>query len=376
MAGKVKKLFPGGNTGYGFHSFYDYIIAPNANYIFVIKGGPGVGKSTFMRWIGQQLVERGFDIEEHHCSSDNGSLDGVKIPSIGVALIDGTAPHIVDPKHPGAVDTIIHLGDYWNEAGMRQNKQNVLDSTATVSMCFKRAYGYLRAAKNYNDELEAYIRDTKALDIAGLNRVAADIKSCIFDKVPVKATAPSERHLFGSAITPKGCVNYLSTIVGDLKWRVLLHGRPGTGRTTIVEKVMRDALERGYDVEAYHCALDPQRIDHVVIPELSVAIMNATEPHGSTAAPGDLIIDTMDYVDIEKLVPWDYDICRLNQRYHEALDSGVSLIARAKKTHDVLETSFVPNMDFDAVTIRRNQTLARILELADEVKAQAANNDN
>ncbi len=376
MAGKVKKVFPGGNTGYGFHSFYDYIIAPDANYKFVLKGGPGVGKSTFMRWIGQQMVERGFDIEEHYCSSDNGSLDGVKIPSIGVALLDGTAPHVVDPRYPGAVDTIIHLGDYWNEAGIRKNKQAVLTTTETTSMCFRRAYGYMRAAKNYNDELEAHIRENKALDIAGLNRTAADIKSCIFDKVPVKATAPSERHLFGSAITPKGCVNYLSTIVGDLKWRVLLHGRPGTGRTTIVEKVMREALERGYSVEAYHCALDPQRIDHVVIPELSVAIMNATEPHGYTAAPGDLVIDTMQFVDMGKLAQWDDDICRLNQRYHEALDSAISFIARAKKTHDVLEKAFVPNMDFDAVTIRRNQTLARILELADEVKAQAANNND
>jgi nucleoside-triphosphatase THEP1 len=60
---------------------------------------------------------------------------------------------------------------------------------------------------------------------------------------------------------------------------VLIQGRPGTGRTTIVQKVMQAAMERGLDVEAYHCALDPQRIDHVVIPELSIAVMNASEPH-------------------------------------------------------------------------------------------------
>lgn len=97
MLGKVKKVFPGGNTGYGFYSLYDNI-NPNpgeVNAIFIMKGGPGVGKSSFMRWIGQQMRERGYDIEEHNCSSDNGSLDGVKIPAIGVSLIDGTAPHRV-----------------------------------------------------------------------------------------------------------------------------------------------------------------------------------------------------------------------------------------------------------------------------------------
>jgi len=104
--GRLVKVFPGGNTAYGFHSFYDYIIEPDATRIFVIKGGPGVGKSTFMRKIGETLLEQGFDCEYHCCSSDNGSLDGLVIPAIRVALLDGTAPHVVDPKNPGAVDEI------------------------------------------------------------------------------------------------------------------------------------------------------------------------------------------------------------------------------------------------------------------------------
>ncbi|HHV61803.1 MAG TPA: ATPase [Firmicutes bacterium] len=91
--GYIKKVFPGGNTPQGFYSFYDQIITPNATRILIIKGGPGVGKSTFMRKIAEEMVDRGYDVELHHCSSDNGSLDGVVIPSIGVALIDGTAPH-------------------------------------------------------------------------------------------------------------------------------------------------------------------------------------------------------------------------------------------------------------------------------------------
>lgn len=94
MSGKgmVKKVFPGGNTCRGFYSFYDYIIGSEAARIFVIKGGPGVGKSSFMRFIANEFVENGYDVELHHCSSDNNSLDGVVIPAAKVALIDGTAP--------------------------------------------------------------------------------------------------------------------------------------------------------------------------------------------------------------------------------------------------------------------------------------------
>jgi len=93
--GRIRHMFPGGNTSKGFYSFYNYIISQDeAERIFIIKGGPGVGKSTFMRKIGIEMAELGFDVEFMHCSSDNGSLDGVVIPRAGIALIDGTAPHV------------------------------------------------------------------------------------------------------------------------------------------------------------------------------------------------------------------------------------------------------------------------------------------
>jgi hypothetical protein len=127
----IKHYFPGGNTSRGFYSFYDYILPQEeAKRIFILKGGPGVGKSSFMKKIGEEMCSRGYEIEYMHCSSDNNSLDGIVIPKIGVALIDGTAPHIVDPKHPGAIDEIINLGECWDEERIVQNREKILDTTA------------------------------------------------------------------------------------------------------------------------------------------------------------------------------------------------------------------------------------------------------
>jgi DNA polymerase III delta prime subunit len=99
-----RHVFPGGNTARGFHSFYEYIAGPDIRRIFVLKGGPGVGKSTFMRAIARELLSRGLPVEFHHCSADNGSLDGLVAPSLGVALIDGTAPQrVVTVVTPGGL---------------------------------------------------------------------------------------------------------------------------------------------------------------------------------------------------------------------------------------------------------------------------------
>lgn len=214
--GHIKKVFPGGNTSQGFFSFYNYILTEKIQKIYILKGGPGVGKSTFMSYIGEKLQARGFDLEYHYCSSSNGALDSVVIPPLGVAILDGTAPHIVDPKYPGVIDQIINLGDYWDPKGLQKYKREILDCTEEVSRCFRRVYGNLAQAKLLKEEIKSYYRDSQALDMEGLNKIAIEVISEIFTKPSPKPT-PRERHLFASAITPIGPCNYMNTIFDPKK---------------------------------------------------------------------------------------------------------------------------------------------------------------
>ena len=47
--GCVRKFFAGSNTPLGFYSFFDQIIdLMQAHRFFILKGGPGTGKSTLM----------------------------------------------------------------------------------------------------------------------------------------------------------------------------------------------------------------------------------------------------------------------------------------------------------------------------------------
>ncbi len=365
--GHIKHVFPGGNTSTGFFSYYDYLAFPKRSKIFVMKGGPGVGKSTFMRKIGTELVERGYDVEYHHCSSDNGSLDGVYVPSLGIALLDGTAPHMVDPKHPGAVDEIVHLGDFWNEAGIRANQAQVVATFIENARLFRCAYVNIAAVKLYSDEIESYYGDSASLDYAGLNMAARKMIADIFGDAVRGGTQP-QRHLFGSAISPQGPVNFLDTVVDKATRRFVIKGDMGTGKSTLVKKIFDEAVSRGYYVEAYHCALTHEHMEHLLIPELGVAVVTSIAPHVFEAAAGDTVIDTKAFVRELALERFKPDMERARELYWAALDRAVSFIARAKRNHDYLETFYVPHMDFDGISKRREQVLARILELADEQK--------
>ena len=97
------QYFLGANAPTGFYSLYDCMLPPErARAIYILKGGPGCGKSTLMRKIGAWAEESGLEPEYILCSGDPDSLDAVILPSLSVALVDGTAPHgVVALGHGG-----------------------------------------------------------------------------------------------------------------------------------------------------------------------------------------------------------------------------------------------------------------------------------
>ena len=61
-------------------------------------------------------------------------------------MIDGTAPHTVDPRYPGAVDEILNFGAYWVKEKLKKEKQAIVALTHSGSLCFSKTYAYLGAA--------------------------------------------------------------------------------------------------------------------------------------------------------------------------------------------------------------------------------------
>ena len=98
---QITRWFLGANSGNGFSSLYEGFCRGDGDFLRVIKGGPGCGKSTFMRRIGEAAEARGLEVEYILCSGDPDSLDAILLPGKKAALVDGTAPHDTAPLgHP------------------------------------------------------------------------------------------------------------------------------------------------------------------------------------------------------------------------------------------------------------------------------------
>lgn len=372
--GYVKRVFPGNNTPRGFVSYYDYILPKDATRIFVIKGGPGVGKSTIMTSIAREMVNLGFDAEIHHCSSDNESIDGVVFPAIGVGIVDGTWPHIVDPKAPGAVDEIIWLGEFWDEDAVRAQKNEILSAQKGVESVFNRAYRYLRAAQIVYEDWES--TNVEALDFGRTNVLAQEIIDDTLGAIPVSRMPGLERRLFASAITPDGMVNYLHTIVAPCNRRYVIEGDPGTGKSFLLDKVKRAALERGFLTEVYYCPLHPDKVEHLVVRDLRLALTKSIDPHSYVPGPTDIIVNLNDCRDEGIVKAHLPQAERAKDEFGRLFNLAIFYIGQAKQYHDAMERFYAPNMDFAGIDRLRARIIERILGYAEEIQGHAASENN
>ena len=139
-------FFLGANSGEGFQSLYpDLADLEKIRDLIVLKGGPGVGKSTFMKQVGRAAEEAGQQVEYIWCSGDPDSLDAVLLPECAAAVVDGTSPHVVEPRYPAAVDRYVNLGQFYDVDALKKRRLEVVTHTEA----YRPEKGFCDAVKGY-----------------------------------------------------------------------------------------------------------------------------------------------------------------------------------------------------------------------------------
>ena len=122
MANKVSKYFLGETTPMGFKTSFDEQIRSKNFYTYILKGGPGTGKSSLMKKIALEFSDID-DLDLYHCSSDPNSLDAVVLKGAEVAVVDGTSPHVFDANYPGVCQSIVNLGACWDKEKLQKYEE-------------------------------------------------------------------------------------------------------------------------------------------------------------------------------------------------------------------------------------------------------------
>ena len=348
---KTTHFFLGANSGRGFRNlFHEFCTPENHQDLLVLKGGPGVGKSTMMKRIGQAMEERGEQVEYLYCSGDPKSLDGVHIPRIRVAVVDGTAPHVVEPQYPAAVDRYVNLGEFYDITAAKTARTEVIRHTKAVSAAYQRAYRALSAARQVEDNAAALMAG--GLDTDKLLRRTDGI---IGREIHGKGAGGPDAFRFLGSLTCKGPVWRFDT-VADLCYQ--LQDSFGFA-APMLEQIRAAARSRGY--RAIVCP-DPEhmdRIQHLLLPDLELAFVTSREG---------MVYDGPTYrrVRLDAMLPGAYykqykSRLKFVRRVVEVLrEDGLEALREAKTAHDALEAVYTPYVDFKGVDACTARELERI----------------
>ena len=358
MTKYIKHYFACGNTSKGFQNFFSSNLK-NLNKIYILKGGPGTGKSSLMKKIGDTIIQEGIPVEYIHCSSDPQSLDGIIIREFSLAIVDGTSPHIIEPTAPGAIEEYINLGVAWNVDLLAQNKKEVLFLQSEISSCYPKAYDCFAKALKIHDEWEKiYIN---RMNLKKANHFTEQVIHTLLESKHFDKPSTIMHRFFGGS-TPQGAFDYVEDLIHPIKNRYFIKGRPGSGKSTMLKKILTMAQTKGIDTEVYHCGFDPDSLDMLIMPELDLCIFDSTAPHEYfPSRETDKVLDMYQ----ELIVPhtdedFEIELKDIESRYKSMISEGTSHLAYAKFLHDDLEKYYIAATDFSVVDDITNTLLTKI----------------
>ena len=337
----VTRFFLGANSRHGFASLYDTFPDDDKDFLYIIKGGPGCGKSSFMRRIGAAAEERGFPVEYIHCSGDPDSLDAVYLPVQHMAYADGTAPHVLDAAYPAVSSLYLDLGHFYDRQSLLPLRETILDLNSRYREHYRRAYACLSAAANVSAKgIPALWGKTEQEKLRRKAEGFASREFCRGDGGRVQKrflraiSCQGERFFRETAETLCGRI---CTLDNEL-------GLAGVYLSFLAEL----AAERGIDAILCPDPLDPEVLDAILLPSLSLGFLAVDREH-----PYDGPVYR--HYRLDRLASHDIvtaaraEIRRTQNLQSELIRSGIDSLGKAKALHDELEAAYNPQVDFKGV---------------------------
>lgn len=334
------RYFLGGNTADGFSSLYDNFVSPkNGDFLWIIKGGPGCGKSSFMRMIGAAAERAELEVEYALCSGDPESLDGVYIPELKTGYMDGTAPHVADARIAAVDSAYLDLGVFYDREAIAEYKTELERLIAENKNQYTKAYSLLSAAgslrRGWLGSLSGYEAKNKAL--ARIESIAA------------REFGKKQRHKgsikrrFISANTCKGEIHLTEPEEGIYQRLYSLENRYLLG-SYCIEHLADRAISSGYDIYLCPDALTPEFYEAMFVPGLSLGFVcrnkNVT---AKTEISRNIRLDNMVSSESRREL-------KAYERLTESLKSAAyGALSGAKSFHDLIEEKYNPHVDFDGV---------------------------
>ncbi|MGP4072385.1 hypothetical protein ACTWQB_07500 [Piscibacillus sp. B03] len=269
-----RNYFLGGTTAKGYYRFYDELIS-TLGHVLYIEGGFTSILHPALEQLADECEKQGeIGCVYNHIEPDQ--LEAVVLPERRLAVIDRSKANIKKLSLPKLLENVIYIGEGYDYDILKRNQGQLIQARKEMQGYYQKAVEHFKTAHDYHEEVEKiYI---KYLNIDKANDETERLKKSVFNSTSLnKSSAVVHRYL--GAATPQGPTDFVLDLTSDIDRRIFIKGRSGTGKSTMLKKLVTESVNRGIDVEIYHCGFDPHSLDMVIFRELGIAIFDATAPH-------------------------------------------------------------------------------------------------
>jgi hypothetical protein len=289
--------------------------------------------------IAKVLEELGHSIEYISCASDPQSLDAIIDNEAKIAIVDGTAPHTLDPNYPGAYETLIHLGDAWDQNYLQKNKQTIIKLNNVISRCHTMATSCITSAATLLDSNRAM-----AKEYVNLSAIEKSVQQLIDE---LKDSPPGqERKRLLSAVSVRRMVFFDETLMSLCPKLYVISDDWGAASDTLLSMLRERAVSMKLDVMTCYCSIqNPDKIDHLIFPSAGIGVTTSNYFH-ATACRDCIPVNGL----MKPVEPAEFAAMMNHLSVAQYLiGTAGNHIARAKQLHDELETLYITAMDFTKI---------------------------
>ena len=331
--------FAASNSANGFRSYYaECFDVARVGRLYAVKGGPGTGKSRFLRDVATYAARFGWQAEMIYCSSDPDSLDGVILTrgKEGIALLDATAPHVYEPSRPGIREEIVNLGAFWDGKRLREQASAVEALNAEKKEAYRMAYRYLAGygemTANRDALVESYLRREE------MERYAEKLTR---DYPAGDGFAPQIALIRSFGMLGEVC---LDTYFAEAKRLFLIEDCRGSGRF-FTEALYRVAQNKSLPIRVSRDPLLPDRIDGLLFPTVGEAFVIA--PAGSCPYSFRKL-SMRRFVETDRMHGIRGMLNRAERARRAMLDGAAECLEQVRQVHFRVEELYKGAMDFAA----------------------------
>lgn len=338
------QYFASANSYGGFYSLFGNVFdSKDFDRIFVLKGGPGTGKSTLIKKVADFAKNNKGSARLYYCSSDINSLDGAVI-DIGknrFAIVDGTAPHERDAVIVGAIDEIINLGEGIDSEWIKTYRDDIISLSNQKTKAYKAAYSYLKVAGECFDTI--YKKKCVNLDFGSALKYIHELQINI-DHSPIKL----QKH-FLSSFSKNG---YRSFPFPKEKYKKTIKIGGDLTNAKILIKFISDSLSAAKE-EFFPSPLRPDLPEAVV---LDKCLITAIGDDLSVVCSDEFFADSK--TDKEELKT-------ISKIHDELLGEAIRWLTIASDIHFRLEDIYVKCVNFDQNEMIFDKISKKILKVCE-----------